>query len=50
MKNAIKKLSAIGTLLAALLAPASAFADYDFVINSYDINMIVNEDNTFNIT
>ena len=55
MKNSMKKLFSIitllvVTLLAALLAPASAFADYDYVIKSYDINMIVNEDNNFNIT
>lgn len=32
-----------------LLIPYDVFA-YDYVINSYDINMIVNENNTFNIT
>ena len=50
MRIITKKLLAITTLSVVLLAPAGAFAAYDFIIKSYNINMVVNENNTFNIT
>jgi len=50
MKNVMKKLFAVSILLAAFLTSADAYAAYDYVIRSYNVNMIVNEDNTFNIT
>ena len=48
----MKKLLATAIALLALLAPVGAFAEtaYEYTLDSYDINMVVNEDNTFDIT
>ena len=41
------------SLLLLMLLPTNSFSDFNssgYTIESYDIDMVVNEDNTFNIT
>lgn len=49
---AIKPMSLYSSNVSSSMTPSSnaSYSDYDYVIDKYDINVVVNENNTFDIT
>ena len=50
MRKKFLKYSIIFVLFMLLFIPSKALAATDYEISKYDINIVVNEDNTFDIT
>ena len=46
----MRKCLIVMIFLAALLMPLEVFAKYDYIVNSYNVNIVVHSNNTFDIT
>jgi len=50
MRKSFLKYSMVLLIFLLLMIPHKVFATEDYTIEKYDINMVVNENNTFDIT